>query len=205
MSNAPQPKKKMSMMNKILIFFIILIVFILFITRNEKHPQQQQQQQQQTPTIQYPQNETAFIDINNKAIEQAKKAENDMQKGGALSERNKNICATLTKLTVVDWIGEIKSINSNSDGHGVLEITIAPNIIIKTWNNAISDTFNQTLIQPSTPLFDTVSKLKKGQKVKFSGNFFKEEGTCILESSLRLDGKLKKPEYIFKFTQVTPL
>jgi hypothetical protein len=54
-----------------------------------------------------------------------------------------------------------------------------------------------------------VSALKKGQAVRFSGKFFRskdEDGAeCLEESSLTLEGKLSKPEFIFRFTDVNPI
>lgn len=104
-----------------------------------------------------------------------------------------------------DWVGTIKKIDSNSDGYAVLEIEIARNIYVRTLNNALSDKFHKTLLKPDTPLFDKVANMKKGQQVKFSGKFFKDNETCIFDSSLSLDVKLTEPKYIFRFSDVNPL
>ncbi|PXZ04470.1 hypothetical protein [Gilliamella apicola] len=74
-----------------------------------------------------------------------------------------------------DWVGTIKKIDSNSDGYGVLKIEIARKVYVKTLNNTLSDIFHKTLLKPNTPLFDKVANMKKGQKVKFSGNLFKDK------------------------------
>lgn len=191
-------KPKMSTKRKILIAVGVIFVILAFVSTNND-------QNDPLASLEYPQNQAAIVEASKTAMEKAKKAENDMQKGSALNERNKTICANLGSLSVDNWVGIISKIDSNSDGFGVLEIQIAKNIFVKTWNNSLSDSFHDTLIKPSTALFETVSNLKKGQKVKFSGNLFKDSSTCIVEASLSLDGKLKEPEYIFKFSQVTPI
>ena len=71
----------------------------------------------------------------------------------------------------LDWAGQ--EIGANSDGKGVLAIAISKRITVKTWNNDFSDLMHHTLMQPGSPLFNTASGLKVGQKVKFSGTFFK--------------------------------
>ena len=187
-------KPKMSLTKKVLIAFAVLVVIAAFAGRNGESKKQSEKAPE--PAIEYPENETALIEASKKAMNKAKKAEN---------ERNNAICSSIGSFTVTDWVGTISKIDSNSDGYGVLKIELAKNIYVQTWNNSLSDTFDHTLIKPSTTLFETVSNLKKGQKVKFSGKFFKDDDTCISEGSLSLDGKLKEPEYIFRFSQVTPL
>jgi cell division septation protein DedD len=147
-----------------------------------------------------PATETSFIQAVDKARKDSGSAENDMQKGGIKAARDNTICSTLTSLEVPDWVGTVKTVDSNSDGKGVLEIEIAPNILVKTWNNALSDIGTDTLIQPGTPLFESASAMEPGQLVTFSGRFFPGmSGDCFDESSLTLDGKLQSPEFIFRF------
>ena len=82
------------------------------------------------------------------------------------------------------------------------EIEIAPDVAVKTWNNSFSDISDDTLIEPSDPLFDRVLKLKDGQVVTFSGRFPADDANCIRESSLTLKGNLETPGFIMKFSSV---
>jgi hypothetical protein len=85
-----------------------------------------------------------------------------------------------------------------------LEIEIAPDVLIKTWNNAFSDIESNTLIEPGSPVFVAASAMKTGQVVDFSGTFLQApEGDCLREGSLRLDAKLQSPEFIFRFSKVS--
>jgi hypothetical protein len=150
-----------------------------------------------------PENQTRFIEAVSAAQKKSKDADNDMQRGSAKSERDKNLCALVKNMKVKDWTGTITKITSNSDGKGVVEVEIAKNITVKTWNNALSDMGDHTLIEPGTKFFDFVASLKKGTKIQFSGNFFRGgSGDCVKESSMSLRGKLEDPEFIFSFTEI---
>jgi len=155
--------------------------------------------------IDMPDKERTFIGIAQRAINESDSAKNDMQRGGIKARRDDEICASLKKRTITDWIGTVKNVNSNSDGKGILEIEVAKNIIVKTWNNAFSDSSYGTLIDPRSKIFNDASALSEGDSVKFSGTFFKGEEACIKESSMRLRGGLEEPEFIFKFTSVKKL
>lgn len=147
-------------------------------------------------------NEAAFIDIVRKSMIDAGNAKNDMQVGGIKSVRDKGICNLLTVKSISNWIGEVKQITANSDGKGVMVLSLPNNILIRTWNNSFSDMRDKTLIEPGTKLFSDASELSPGDVVYFSGSFFEDENNCISEGSLTLSGKIKEPEFIFKFSDV---
>jgi hypothetical protein len=150
-----------------------------------------------------PEIEARFIEAVTAARAKSKDADNDMQRGSAKSERDKNVCALLKNLKAKDWTGKITNITSNSDGKGVIEVEIAKNITVKTWNNALSDIGDHTLIEPGTKFFDFVAGLKKGTVIQFSGNFFRgSSGDCLKESSMSLRGKIEDPEFIFNFVEI---
>lgn len=150
-----------------------------------------------------PQIQAKFIEAVSAAQKKSKDADNDMQRGSAKSERDKNVCALIKSMKVKDWTGTITKITSNSDGKGVIEVEIAKNITVKTWNNALSDIGDDTLIEPGTKFFDFVASLKKGTQIQFSGNFFRgNSGDCLKESSMSLRGKLEDPEFIFRFSEI---
>jgi hypothetical protein len=143
------------------------------------------------------------------AVEKARAAfaagANDMAKGAARPARAKEICAILKNQRLVsDWVGKVETLSSNSDGLGVLSIQIAEGISIKTWNNAISDIQDKTLIDPESAVFKLAVTLKIGQRVTFGGQFFPSPTDCIREGSLTQEGSLTKPEFIFRFSDIAP-
>ncbi len=62
----------------------------------------------------------------------------------------------------------------------------------------------KTLIDPNSKLFQNASMLKKGDSITFSGTFLPgKDGECIYEGSMSLSGKLRDPEFIFRFSSVS--
>lgn len=147
-------------------------------------------------------NEAAFVDVIEKAIKKSKSAKNDMQIGGIKALRDKEICNILQVKSVSNWIGQVKKVSANSDGKGVLVLSLPNGILIKTWNNSFSDTRYNTLMEPGTEIFNRASELSVGDVVYFSGTFFEDNDNCISESSLSLSGKVREPEFIFRFSDI---
>jgi hypothetical protein len=142
-----------------------------------------------------------------RAVEQSRavyeRAANDMAKGAARIERRQLICAALRSLRVTDWEGTVYSLSSNSDGMGVIELAIGPGIYVKTWNNALSDIGYGTLIHSNSAVFKSAASLKKGDHVVFSGDLISHQTDCVLEPSLTMDGSMREPEFIFRFSAIS--
>ena len=73
---------------------------------------------------------------------------------------------------------------------------------IKTWNNALSDIFDETLIENGSELYNAIADLSKGDKVVFSGTFASDERDFIREASVTERGSMTDPEFILKFSDV---
>jgi hypothetical protein len=152
-----------------------------------------------------PTDQIAFLDALNAAREAGRTAENDMQKGAALAKRTAAFCSILTNSkNIEDWHGTIYSIGANSDGKGVVVVTIGQDAWASTWNNAFSDTGTNSLIEPSTQLFTEVSALSSGDKVRFSGELFTNSETCVSMQNMSLSSKINRPEFVFKFSKIEP-
>jgi hypothetical protein len=129
-------------------------------------------------------------------------APNDMAKGAARPARKQQICSAVRGLQATGWVGHIDTLSSNSDGKGVLSIKISDNAYVKTWNNALSDIADSTLVEPSTRFFARLITMKKGQFVRFSGSFIQSEVDCFKESSVTLGGSMQEPEFLMRFADV---
>jgi TonB family protein len=131
-------------------------------------------------------------------------APNEMAAGGIRFQRRVAICRILPAMFVSKWLGRITTQESNSDGKGVLEISLADGISVKTWNNDISDIGDHTLIEPSSALFAAVSQRKVGDQVFFAGTFFpgNNDVDCVKEASVSLHGSMQEPEFVFRFADV---
>ena len=133
-------------------------------------------------------------------------AANDLAKGGQRPKRGKEICKAVQTLKVTDWVGTIDDLTTNSEGRGVLSVELGNEIWLKTWNNAFSDMGSNTLIDPESDLFLSLSEMSEGQEVVFSGSFLKDhsDGDCFEEQSMTIDGSMSEPEFIFVFSDIRP-
>ena len=152
-----------------------------------------------------PQDESKFISILRDARREYEAGSNDMAKGAARPARGAALCAALQSPVVSGWVGRIYKLSSNSEGKGVLELEVDPSSYVKTWNNALSDMADETLIEPSSRVFRKAVALKEGQWIKFSGTLIPDQTDCFKEGSVGLRGSIQEPEFIFKFSDVVPL
>jgi hypothetical protein len=127
-----------------------------------------------------------------------------MAKGGARAARKGAICRILPRLAVTDWVGTIYDLSSNSDGNGVVEILIGPDIYVRTSNNSFSDMGDRTLIPAGSPLFQVLAVGSKGAGVKFSGTFLRGDADCVKETSLTQEGSMTEPEFLMRFSSAAP-
>lgn len=152
-----------------------------------------------------PASQKKFIDLIDTNVPRYRTAKNELQKSAIRTERKQALCEITEGFTVSDWIGTVNALNTNSEGNAVLSIRISPNIEIKTWNNALSDTGSNTLIEKDTLLFNELFYLSRGQKVMFSGSFFTSEKDCLKELSVTEEGAMTKPEFLMRFSKVKAL
>jgi hypothetical protein len=129
---------------------------------------------------------------------------NDMAKGAARPGRARDICAAMPSAAVENWTGTVEELSSNGDGLGVLSVKIDSDVAVKTWNNSVSDISDHTLINPNSSVFRKAAALKVGQKVVFSGTFIPDQTDCLREGSMTLAGSLESPEFIFRFSDISP-
>ena len=149
--------------------------------------------------------EQALVSAVQAARQAYESATNDLLKGTARVQRGKSICQAIPDRRASHWVGKVSELSSNGEGKGVLAIEIAEGIHAKTWNNALSDVFDDTLIGPSSPVFQQVQSLKVGERVHFSGVFSASDTDCIKESSLTLGGSISEPDFIIKFKEIVPI
>jgi hypothetical protein len=75
-------------------------------------------------------------------------------------------------------------------------------VAVKTWNNALSDVGDRTLIEPGSPAFNVMGTLRNGDWVRFSGRFFPDQTDCVREPSMTIRGTMTSPEFIFRFDDI---
>lgn len=129
-------------------------------------------------------------------------AENDLQKWAIRNERKVEIRSILQGADVINWSGTIKSLGTTTDGRAYLSVSISPRITIGTWNNQLSDLFEDTLIPMDSPIYQKLLDYSVGDKIVFSGSFFSADKDYIRETSLTIRGSMNTPNFLFKFSSI---
>ena len=153
----------------------------------------------------------AFVPTSQKGLVLAVKAAveaytgsgNDLQRGAARPARAHAICKAVPKRRADRWIGKLKTISTNSDGWGVLAVSLTPQITVGTMPNSWADIKDKTLISPKSPVYASAAKLKEGDLVVFSGTFANGDTDCFGEKSLTMSGSMMRPDFVFRFSAIS--
>jgi hypothetical protein len=152
-----------------------------------------------------PQDQKQFIEIVERFHGAYTQADNDKAKDATRLQRAKAICAAIRTPLVQNWTGTVFKVSSNREDKGVLELTLSTHVRITTWNDALADVGDHTLIDPKSPLYDQTVLLKKNQEVLFSGSFIPDPTDCFRETSITLSGSMDEPEFLFRFSDIAPV
>ena len=151
----------------------------------------------------YPQSQADFISLVEKKREELDAAETDLQESVIVRGRDKALCGVLSGGVANKWVGEIKDVGANGEGKAYLEIEIANDIRVKTWSNALSDIFDNTLIPTSSKFFDRLVAMQKGDLVYWSAKFLSDSNSCLKGANLTEYFYGKDPKFIVDFKDVT--
>lgn len=158
-----------------------------------------------TPSVPLPSDQARFIEAVTKARSQFIAAANELAAGGVRNNRQQAVCSALQGNYVSGWIAKVAYQSTNGDGKGVITLELAPDLKVSTWNNAVSDFSDKTLIDPDTPLFKSLTTMKRGDIVRFSGGFFPSNLDCVGEQSVTLAGSMRSPVFTMRFSSVRKL
>jgi RNA polymerase subunit RPABC4/transcription elongation factor Spt4 len=134
--------------------------------------------------------------------QQFDKAQNELQESTYRRDRMNAIKDLNIKLQINGWIGTLNQLKTNTEGKAYITIKLNNNVTIGTWNNGLSDIGANTLIPMDSDLFKTLSNMKTGQKVRFSGSFIKSDIDYFKEKSLTIRGAMKNPDFLMLFSNV---
>lgn len=150
----------------------------------------------------YPQSQADFVSLIEKAREDFDSAETDLQESVIVRGRDKALCGLLSGGVANKWVGKIKDVGANGEGKAYLEIEIANDVRVQTWNNALSDIFDNTLIPTSSKFFDRLVAMQKGDLVYWSAKFLSESNSCLKGANLTEYFYGKDPKFIVDFKDV---
>jgi hypothetical protein len=145
-----------------------------------------------------------FVAAATRARTAYKSASNDFGRGSQRPARARELCAIVPGGNVIGWRGQLVTLSTNNDGRGVLAVRIGPNVTLKTWNNAVSDSGDGTLVQPGSALYQKLGTLSVGQRVIISGHLRSSRDDCWRETSMTLEGSMTDPEFLLRFTDIQP-
>lgn len=150
--------------------------------------------------------ENEFISIVKYYKDQYKNANNGMGEGAARLHRRYDICSRENTLEIKNWTGKISYLSSTEKSKGILTINISPEISLSTKSTEFSDNEeNPTLISEESPFYESLSKMKEGDNVIFSGKFISDIDDCFKENSITMTGGMLNPEFLFHFDDVVIL
>lgn len=155
-----------------------------------------------TPEAAIPESQAAFIQVFSEYLSLFSSAETELQGANYLNERDRELCKNTGNGRVEDWVGELRSVGANSEGKAVVSIEIDDGLRVETWNNAFSDIFDETLIEPGTALYEAVLPLKPGEQVVFSGTFISSSNSCLSDKKFSDSARASKPDFVFRFSQI---
>ncbi|QMV13601.1 hypothetical protein [Vibrio spartinae] len=130
-------------------------------------------------------------------------AKNELAKGGTRGQRKNELCGLQGKH--YDWIGKVTTLTTNSEGKGVLAVEFAEDMHLTTANNAFSDIGANSLLDPSSDIFQSALTLSRGDIIRFDGYLFSSRNDCVRELSATLRGSMTEPDYLFKFIHIEKL
>jgi len=151
-----------------------------------------------------PDQQQKFLSLLDDFAARYKAAPNEMAQGALRPQRAKAICTLIKNPRVTNWVGTVQKLSSNNEGKGILYVSMSRIANANTWNSALSDMGDRTLIQPGTKLHEAAIQLSRKQTIIFSGTFVGSDKDCFKESSLTQRGTMTNPDFIFRFSSVKP-
>ncbi|HXM85534.1 MAG TPA: hypothetical protein VN899_06985 [Stellaceae bacterium] len=148
-----------------------------------------------SPKDQPPKSETAYIAAWQAAQEPYRNADNQLKAAAVYNRMLEEMRKAVPDNHVTNWTGTVDSMGANSDGDAWIVIAIAPGLTVQTWNNALLDIREHTLIHRDSPLYNTLKDFKPGQKVAFTA-------TLIGLGDVKEKDKVTEPDMIASFTAV---
>lgn len=161
--------------------------------------------QPKAPPIHIPEDQQGFIHAVVPFVQQYRDAPNELKKSAVRAARRTAIEKAVPSCQARNWVGKLKKLGTQSEGKAYVEITLegTKDVTVKTWNNALSDISDQTLIELNSPLFGKLSDMTEGTRVSFSGVFRRGDQDYLRESSLTEYGSMTDPEFIMSFSDVS--
>lgn len=153
------------------------------------------------PEVKMPAGQQKFSDIVADANTKYGETDNELKATKIIMDRDKSLCKN-TGGSFKGWKATVHDVGSTGDGYGYIAVIMEDDIELSTWNNALSDAFDNTLIKPSNNLYDVLMELSSGDEVTIGGDFIKGENTCVNTSNLTEVLNASSPDFKVNFTSI---
>ncbi len=172
---------------------------------NEQIAKENEEKIKENPKLAFPKTQQDFLNVLEQTEKEYKEQPNELKKSAVKTKRGnliKNALGNTRNFT--EWIGIIRNMETTSKGKAIFEVELeGTGVTIMTMNNEFSDLFGNTLIDQKNPLYNIIAELKKGDKVRVSGEFVESpENDYVYELSMTESGSMKNPDFIVKFQKV---
>lgn len=152
------------------------------------------------PEVTLPKAQQAFSERVAKAAATFDETDNELRMTKALNDRNKALCKA-TGGSFSGWKATVADVGSTGDGYGYFSVIMEDDIELSTWNNALSDIGDDTLIKPTNKLFNTLLDLSSGDTVTVSGTFLRGD-SCVKTSNVTEVFDASSPDFKVDFSSV---
>lgn len=152
----------------------------------------------------YPADQQAFIDAFQQGKTRYEEASTELQMSVALTDRDAQMCAVSSNGSMVNWTGKVVEIGANNDGFAHVAIELADGVKVQTWNNAFSDSMDNTLIPPSAPFFGTLTAMEEGTLVTFSAESVASDSSCLKGTNMTDTFYAIDPNFVVRMSDVRP-
>lgn len=151
-----------------------------------------------------PVNQTDFVAVIENYAEQFRKASNELQESTLRDQRRVAMMDALNSERVIKgWKGTLQKLETNTEGKAIISVRLSPTIKLVTWNNALSDMADQTMIEKGTAPYTALANMSVGDAVEFSGSFLSSGQDGVRETSLTIRGAMTAPDFLFRFSDIS--
>jgi len=151
-----------------------------------------------------PEQQSRFLAVTAEYSDRFASASNELQESVLRDERRSALVNALgSQRSVAGWRGTITRLETNTEGKAILSVRLSPNTDIGTWNNALSDLMDDTLIEKGSPLYKVLLAMSVGDAVTVSGSFLPSDEDGMKETSLTIRGAMSDPEFLFHFHDIS--
>ena len=169
-----------------IVFVLLLFLSCHAVSASEEHPSQD-----------------SFKNLICKHRREYRDAANEVQKTKIFRTRVRELRTFFeNSLSIKNWRGVVREISTTTDSKVSLEVSFGCGIKIGTWNNALSDMGDFTLIDIDSEIAERITSLSIGQKITFSGNLIQHQINFIREKSITEQGAMIAPEFLIEFTDI---